>query len=257
VTASEALEAGRAAWPDVDVDADAFAEYLAQRGATDLATLAVADLYLACACTRGDAKALAICDDVLRREAEVAADAGRFHASVRDEALQIVRAAAFAPRVAKTAAIHDYAGRGSLRGWFRVMLSRELVRIARAQNRAVELEDELAAADHDDPLLAELKARYRTELADAFRASLGELEARDRTLLRYQLVDGLTIDEIGDIYRVHRATAARWLVAIRDRLVEMTRARLAAKLGVDTQEAASIVRLVQSQLDVSVIKHLG
>ena len=137
------------------------------------------------------------------------------------------------------------------------MLSRALVRIARAQNRACELEDELAAADYsDDPMLAELKARYRSELADAFRAALAELVPRDRTLLRYQMIDGLSIDEIGTIYRVHRATAARWLVGIRDKLVDNTRGRLAAKLGVDTQEAASIVRLVQSQLDVSVIRHL-
>jgi RNA polymerase sigma-70 factor (ECF subfamily) len=71
------------------------------------------------------------------------------------------------------------------------------------------------------------------------------------------MIDGLTIDDIGAIYRVHRATAARWLVGIRDKLVEQTRGRLAAKLGVDTEEAASIVRLVQSQLDVSVIRHLG
>jgi hypothetical protein len=31
---------------------------------------------------------------------------------------------------------------------------------------------------------------------------------------------------------------------------------MAESLGVDTAEAASIVRLVQSQLDVSVIRHL-
>jgi len=105
-------------------------------------------------------------------------------------------------------------------------------------------------------VLAELKARYRSELADAFRTSLAELAPRDRTLLRYQMIDGLSIDEIGAIYRVHRATAARWLVGIRDHLVADTRGRLAAKLGVDTEEAASIVRLVQSQLDVSVIRHL-
>lgn len=255
--------AGRAAWPMVEIEPVRFAEYLAPRLASPLdpgaplGNLAVTDLFLACGCTLLDPKALAACDELLRREATVAADVARMHASARDEALQIVRTAVFAPRAERTAAIHDYAGRGSLRGWFRVMLSRELVRLARAQDRAVELEDELAADDaSDDPVLAELKARYRSELADAFRASLAELVARDRTLLRYQMIDGLTIDEIGSIYRVHRATAARWLVGIRDKLVESTRARLAEKLGVDTREAASIVRLVQSQLDVSVIRHL-
>jgi RNA polymerase sigma-70 factor, ECF subfamily len=259
-----AVAAGQAAWPTVRLSQSQFAEYLAARIATPLdpaapfGTLAITDLYLACGCTALDPKALEACDGLLSKEATVAADVARMHASVRDEALQIVRTALFAPRTKTTAAIHDYAGRGSLRGWFRVMLSRELVRLVRAQQRGVELEDELAGADYDDdPVLAELKARYRGELADAFRTSLDELPPRDRTLLRYQLIDGLTIDEIGSIYRVHRATAARWLVGIRDVLVEETRSRLGAKLGVDTCEAASIVRLVQSQLDVSVLRHLG
>jgi RNA polymerase sigma-70 factor (ECF subfamily) len=258
-----AFDAGRVAWPEIALDPAVFATYLASRVATPIdlaapfANLAVTDLFLVCGCTAQDSKALATCDELLRREATVAADAARMHASTRDEALQIVRTAVFMARGDKTAAIHDYAGRGALRGWFRVMLSRELVRLARAQNRSVALEDELAAADYDDPLLAELKERYRAEMADAFRASLVELAPRDRTLLRYQMIDGLSIDEIGSIYRVHRATAARWMVGIRDKLVDDTRARLAAKLGIDTAEAASIVRLVQSQLDVSVIRHLG
>ena len=259
-----AIAAARAEWPTVEIEPVRFAEFLATRlsvpidASAPFGNLAVADLYLACGCTLLDPRALAACDELLRCEATVAADVARMHVSVRDEALQIVRTTVFVPRAGRSAAIHDYAGRGSLRGWFRVMLSRELVRLARAQNRAVELEDELAAADYDDdPVLAELKAQYRSELADAFRASLAELVPRDRTLLRYQMIDGLTIDEIGSIYRVHRATAARWLVGIRDKLVEDTRGRLAAKLGVDTREAASIVRLVQSQLDVSVIRHLG
>ncbi len=259
-----AFGGGREAWPEIALEPVQFAEYLAARIAMPIdlgapfANLAIADLFLACACTTSDPKALAACDELLRQEAIVAADAARMHASLRDEALQIVRTAVFVARPQSAAAIHDYAGRGPLRGWFRVMLSRQLVRLARAQNRGVELEDELAAADYnDDPVLDELKSRYRAELADAFRASLTELAPRDRTLLRYQMIDGLSIDEIGTIYRVHRATAARWLVGIRDKLVEDTRGRLAARLGVDTQEAASIVRLVQSQLDVSVIRHLG
>ena len=157
------------------------------------------------------------------------------------------------------AAIGDYAGRGALRSWLRVCVSRELVRLAKAQQREEPLEEHLIADPGygDDPALEELKAKYRAELADAFRTALSELPARERTLLRYQLIDGLTIDEIGAIFRVHRATAARWLAKIRDDLVTRTRSLMAESLGVDTDEAASIVRLVQSQLDVSVIRHLG
>jgi len=51
---------------------------------------------------------------------------------------------------------------------------------------------------------------------------------RERTLLRMPLVDRLNIDRLGVIYRVNRATVARWLVAIRRRLFEEVRRELAS-----------------------------
>jgi RNA polymerase sigma-70 factor, ECF subfamily len=260
-----ALAKARAAWPAVEVDPRAWVRALAEQAprpvapARPLGDLEVPDLYVAFAAGAGDRAAVAACDALLVREAGYAAEATRLQA-LRDEAVQIVRTIVFVPRPERPPAIHDYAGRGRLHGWLRVLVARELVRLAKAQSRAIELEDYMldeAATVDADPALEELKARYREHLATAFREALKKLSARDRTLLRYQVTDGLTIDDIGELYRVHRATAARWLAAIRDGIVERTRSRLAAELGVDTAEAASIVRLVQSQLDVSVIRHLG
>src|SRR5262245_24377427 len=66
---SAALEAigaaGRAAWPGVEVASDALAAYLAERAPDQTEPLAAlramqtTDLYLACGCARGDAKAIA------------------------------------------------------------------------------------------------------------------------------------------------------------------------------------------------------
>jgi len=265
VALGAAVAEATAAWPGVRADPAAWVRALAALAPhpldpdRPLGQVLLADHFLAFACAGGDPTAIAECDTILIREAGFAADGTRMHASVRDEATQIVRANLLAPRAHGAAAIGDYAGRGALRSWLRVCVSRELIRIAKAQQRSEPLEEHLIAdlGSEGDPVLEELKARYRAELADAFRTALTELPARDRTLLRYQLIDGLTIDEIGAIFRVHRATAARWLAKIRDDLVARTRAVLAASIGVDTDEAASIVRLVQSQLDVSVIRHLG
>jgi RNA polymerase sigma-70 factor (ECF subfamily) len=262
---AEAVAQAREAWPHLAIENVAWIRAIAAISpkplelSRPLGSLVIADHFVAFACGLGDPAAVAACDAVLVREAGFAADGTRMHVSVRDEATQIVREVLFAPRAERGPAIRDYAGRGPLRSWFRVAVSREMVRLAKAQNRAAPLEEHLIAAPAfaDDPVLDELKTRYRTELANAFRAALDGLPARERTLLRYQLIDGLTIDEIGAIFRVHRATAARWLAKIRDDLVEKTRATMAVVFGVDTQEAASIVRLVQSQLDVSVIRHLG
>lgn len=265
VALAAALTTARTAWPRVSLESDAWVRALGELAPRPLdlekplGEVLVADHYLAFACAAGDAIAIAECDAILVREAGFAADGTRMHASVRDEATQIVRTNLLAPRENGPAAIGDYAGRGALRSWLRVSVSRELIRIAKAQQRNEPLEEHLVQDPGygDDPALEELKAKYRAELAEAFRTALTELPARDRTLLRYQLMDGLTIDEIGAIFRVHRATAARWIAKVRDDLVARTRALMAESLGVDTAEAASIVRLVQSQLDMSVIRHLG
>jgi RNA polymerase sigma-70 factor (ECF subfamily) len=61
----------------------------------------------------------------------------------------------------------------------------------------------------------------------------------------------LNVDEIGSLYDVHRATAARWVAAARERLGTRIRDELAAQLKIDVAEVDSIVRLVQSRIDVS------
>jgi RNA polymerase sigma-70 factor, ECF subfamily len=259
------LAEATAAWPTVVSDPSAWIRALAPHApqpcdvARPFGALLHADHYVAFAASRGDATAIAACDALLVREAGFAADGARLHPSVRDEAIQVSRELLFAPRGERPPAIAGYTGRGALRAWLRVSISRELVRLAKAQSRSAPLEEHImsAASFHEDPVLEELKTKYRAELATAFRTALAELPARERTLLRYQVIDGLTVDEVGSIYKVHRATAARWLAKIRDDLVDRTRGLMAEALGVDTAEAASIVRLVQSQLDVSVIRHLG
>lgn len=262
---ADAVTIAAASWPAVGVDRERWVRALAELAplpldpSKPLGETLVADHYLAFACAAQDPAAVALCDAMLVREAGFAADGTRMHTSVRDEATQVVRMQLLAPRDGRPPAIGDYAGRGALRSWIRVCVSRELVRLAKAQQRTEPLEAHLVAdlGVADDPVLEQLKVTYRGELADAFRTALDELPARERTLLRYQLIDGLSIDEIGAIFRVHRATAARWLAKLRDDLVIRTRGLLAVSLGVDTAEAASIVRLVQSQLDVSVLRHLG
>jgi RNA polymerase sigma-70 factor (ECF subfamily) len=80
---------------------------------------------------------------------------------------------------------------------------------------------------------------------------LGRLSDRQRTILRQQLLDGLSIDEIGALYRIHRATAARWLEQARQQVLENTRALLLERLQVRPQELDSIIRLIRSRLEVS------
>ncbi len=103
-----------------------------------------------------------------------------------------------------------------------------------------------------DPEIAYLKEHYRDEFRAAFVFALGTLSERERNVLRQHHIDGLTIDQLGTLYQVHRATAARWVAAARMTLLDQTRGRLVAKLGVAADEVDSIIRLVRSQLDISI-----
>jgi RNA polymerase sigma-70 factor (ECF subfamily) len=250
----QAWAGARAAWPQFVVDEERFLAFVRER-ADDAATPAVhvPDLYLACACLDGDAAALrafgALLDEVGHKLR---------HLAVGDdmlaEAKQGVRQVLVA-RGARPPALSEYTGRGELGGWLRITLGRELLRLKRRGARTERLdtaEAALLADSDDDPETAYLKAHYRREFKQAFAAALDELDDRERRALRYAIVDRLSIDEIARLDGVHRATAARDVARARAQLAEKTRAALRTQLRVEPGQLESILRLVSSQLDVSV-----
>ena len=250
------VSAARSVWPGVDVDADRYLAFVAARLAGDdwaqaIEAARTEALYLTCACAAGDEKAIGRFEleygaDVRVALASVALDptrAGEVHQQIREKLF-----VGDDPRIA------SYTGRGDLGGWVRAVAVRAAISLLRQQKREVPLADPIlgALADPaDNPEIAHLKSLYRGEFARAFRESFANLPPRDRTLLRYKFADGLSIDEIARIYDVHRATAARWLARIRDRLLSETRKRLKASLEIGSTELESIVRLIRSRLDVT------
>src|SRR6185369_7238603 len=108
-----------------------------------------------------------------------------------------------------------------------------------------------------DPEIAVAKERLRQPLAAALEAALAALGAREKTLLRLHIVDNLTIDEIGALYRVHRATAARWLVSIRGSVLDAIRGHLGLSARPTSSEFRSIVALLRDELHVSVERALA
>ena len=254
----------RREWMDIDVAADRFVTHLARvtADATDpteaLAGLATADLYLACAAVDGDQRALGAFESHTFGEIDAAAAAIRAPEADTEEVKQIVRTQLFVPDSGKSPGIAGYAGRGSLHGWVRVIATRELLRMRKRGRREIPLEEHLLneIEAEGDPEIDRLKQLYRGQVADALRDAIERLDVRDRLLLRYQICDGMSIDAVGAIYQVHRATAARWLGKARSSLVELTKQRLAILLSVDPGDTDSILRLVQSQLDVSLERRL-
>jgi RNA polymerase sigma-70 factor (ECF subfamily) len=254
-----AWQQARAAWPAIALDPDRFCAYLAARvGDATLAALRAPDLYLACACVAEVPAAVQAFDALLAEVAKRLRSVARSPQMLED-AKQIAREVLL-QRGDRPPALADYAGRGDLRGWLRITLGRELVRLMRVDQGIRRLDTaELArvADEDDDPETAYLRAHYREEFKSAFAAAIEVLEVGERRVLRYAVIERLSIDDIARLERVHRATAARQVTRARARLVEETRRLLRARLRVDGSQLHSILRLIDSQVEVSVQRLLG
>jgi RNA polymerase sigma-70 factor, ECF subfamily len=102
-----------------------------------------------------------------------------------------------------------------------------------------------------------MKRTYAHEFRTAFGEALAQLGAREQTLLRYHHVDGLNIDEIGAIYRIHRVTAFRWIEKAKERLARSTLEILRGRLQLPANELDSVLRMIRSQIHLSLVRHLG
>ena len=256
-------QAARAAWSDIAVAPLRFAGELARRlaahatgevSATALEALHGGDVYLAVACCDGDAAAIALLDELVGRELRHAASKLRASPDQTAEVHAELRRILLVDDSERDAALRDYAGRGDLRGYLRVSATRALIRAINRGRREVAVDDGEVfdrMLPIDDPELSILRAQYRDTVDAALRAALAGLDARARALLRYQLIDGWSIDQVGKLYGVHRATAARWLADARASLGDAIRSELAARLQIAASEVDSIVRLVQSRVDMS------
>ncbi len=152
-----------------------------------------------------------------------------------------------------SAAVGDYSGRGELGGWLRIALGRELVRLSNREEREPQAgahELDAVADSVDDPEIAYLKTHYQKEFKESFAAALALLDADERRLLRYSVCERLSIDDIAKLDGVHRATAARQVARARVRLTEETRRVLGERLKLDTTELQSVLRLIESQVEV-------
>jgi len=260
----EALRIGEAAAPEVGLSAVDFARHLARALATSSAATAadelrdvmVADLYLACACGAGNARAIARFErDILSK---VRAYLGHIDASpvFVDEARQRLREKLLVSTADRSGAILDYRGRGTLESWVRVAAVRLALNMKRSQKRANanlvhDFNEADVAAARGDPEVAMIRGLHREHFRAAFHATLAELSADERTVLRMHYLDGLTIDEICVGFRVHRSTIARWLDRARKSVLSSTLHRMKQSAGA-AQDTDTTMRLIESVFDVSV-----
>lgn len=252
----ELVERARAEAPQVELDPIQFVGYVAERVTFDrqgrpvLARLHAGAVWIAFGCVTGDRGALAAFETTYA-PAIATALARSFDRGLAEDAELALREKLFLVAADDAPRLASYSGHGDLRAWLRAAAVRIAIDLMRARRMIPADPQALDDGLGHDPLLARLKQQYREEFRRAFGEAAAVLTDRECTLLRYRFSDDLSIDEIGALYKVHRATVARWISAIRETLFEGTRTRLMAQLDLDEAEIDSVLRLIDSHLDAS------
>lgn len=251
----EAFSRGQKGWPKVILPWEVFRQHCEAslgESPTECWSHFAVDLYLCAACAQGDERAIRVLDsEVLPLTLSCIRRIDGATAFV-DEVLQMVRDKLF---VGPTAKIGEYRARGPMVAWLRTVATRAALDAVRARKghpqQALELSDRLA---HDDvnPMKDVIASRYVQPFQQALRRGVASLSTRERGLLRMHLVGRCNIDQIGTMYGVHRATAARWLHGARESVFDFVRSELKAAHNLTDGEFASIARGIQSKLDFEI-----
>lgn len=276
-------------WPDLPWEEAGFLEFLARRvqrpgatgaakrrdaeGATGaaenvdaasamkerLGDLLIPDLYLAFACLNRLPGAAETFDAVMRPVLGRALSSIVRTPGQVDDIRQAVYEKLFAPGPGVRPAIEKYDGVGALGSWVRVTGVRMALNVHRSRRRERPLSPGLLLTRPDGqtgPEESYLKRLYSGAFKQAFEQALGALAPEQRNLLRYYYLDGLTVEQVGRIHGVHKATISRRLADIREKLLTETRNRLLRALDVGQPELESILRLIHSQMDASICRYL-
>ncbi|MDY6950906.1 MAG: sigma-70 family RNA polymerase sigma factor [Thermodesulfobacteriota bacterium] len=217
--------------------------------ATHLGRLVLEDLYLATACSLGDERAWKLFDQ-------------KYFSYIRNVAQSFVREPALAMEMAgdlygdlyvreisavpSKSKIGGYNGSGSLFGWLRVVVFHKAVDVFRDQKGVLSVEEMLEGGQEVKLSPAETAARAG-ELMEGhenlaiFRAvvckEMKELSSREKAVLSFYYLEGLTGRELGQMYGVHEATASRWIKKAGNRLRRGIERRLKRKHGFSKEEA--------------------
>jgi RNA polymerase sigma-70 factor (ECF subfamily) len=257
----EQHRAATEAWPTFALPQERYAAYLAARVRARaqepaehvIRTMPAADLYLVAACSEGDPAALAAFRDAHVPALRQALAKLRMPEAMIDEALQQVLVAVLVGD-RRPPQLSEYGGKGTLRSWLRTIAVRTGRRMLGLESEAGTSDEEIAdlPAAVAGPELELLRTRYRDQVRRAFAAAFAGLAERERNVLRQYYIDGLTIDQLAALYQVNRATTARWVAGARLAVIAKTREQLVSQFGIEAAEVDSIIRLVRSELDVSV-----
>jgi RNA polymerase sigma-70 factor, ECF subfamily len=253
----------RAAWPQFRVAPERWLGAVAlgldeASSPSVLHQLYAADLYLAQGCASGDRDALAAFEATCRNVIEGSLRGMGMTPDAIADVAQDVRGKLLVADDGPPK-ISTYSGRAALTTWTRTVATRTA--LARLRRRCEAPADdamlEAIPAVSDGPEEQHFRTRYGVELKAAFEEAMASLDVRQRNILRHHYIDALTLDDIGALYGVHKTTAFRWLQAARGALAKRTQKAFRARVDVTPSEMQSIVRLLESNVELSLRRVLA
>lgn len=254
------VKLGTEQWPQVSLSVSALQRHVESRGIGPESLIArPEDIFLAAACEIQDPAAMREFDRLyLSRIGSFIARVSK-DPDVVDEVAQQLRIRMLSgtdPRIG------HYRGEGPLEGWVRVAAMRTVLNIVESQRSHQHVPvNENQLGDALSPYLAAdhfaQGAQLRPAVQKALTAALEEQSSRNKAILRLHFVEHLNIEEIGLLYRVHRATVARWLVSIRREVFSRVQEHLELQFKVTPSEFISLFSAVRSDLHASLSRILG
>jgi RNA polymerase sigma-70 factor, ECF subfamily len=257
------METIQSNWPELIQAFDGFLSYLAARvprtsPTVFLSRLHVADLYLAYRTAHGDEKAIATFKARYLPEIDSALARLKVPSTTVEEVKGILLEQLFVCSAEVHPVITNYSGLGHLRGWLRVIATRTAQSITKKKILEVPLEEDelLIPFISHDPEKVLVKQTYRQQFLNALKEALQLLSPRQRAILRYHYVDGVGLDRIAQLYKVHRVSVSRWLAQARTQIQSHLRKSLMKELCLTPSDCDSMLQLFKSQLDFSLSRLL-
>jgi len=248
---SDFVLVARAGWPEWSgADASAFEAFVARLDAP-LQDLKAADLWLAYHAGHGLEPALEALEATCFADLAGVLRARRAAAAEADEIVQRVRDRLLVAEPGQRPRILTYEGRGDLRAWVRVAAVRTWLNARRGEKNTTSTDETLADLASSDLELELLKGKYRDLFRRVFLEAVEHLDPSTKLLLKLHYLDRLSMEEVGKVLGVHRLTVLRRLERARQELADTTKGRLETELRLAPPEVESLLRLIQSRLDVS------
>lgn len=242
--------AGRAAFPGLEFDWLVFRQAWSQFGGEETSG-AEADDYVRLACLADVPGATELFESQYLAQLRGVISRICHDEDTTDVALQELREKLLLPPRER---LSNYQAVGQFRAWLRVVATRTALDVMRRRGarakKEVTLEAHLEALalDPEDRFIREESAR---QVRTALRAAVKRLPDRQRHALRMHLVLEWNVTEVGRVFSVHRATAARWIASAKTKLHDLFGEELSKVAPSDSDEAAAYLTELPSRLDVS------